>query len=128
MKLGRDVFVNSAIFGAVVGIAYWLSSRHPGGTVLLAAMMTAMTFAAAYMVVAERHANLSADRKEAAPKDAAGEDVGVFTSQTAWPPLAAAAVFLILLGAIWSPPLAAFGGLALLFVLWRLGAESNRRA
>jgi small-conductance mechanosensitive channel len=128
MKTGRSLFVSSAAFGLVVGAVYWLSSRHPAGTVLLGLMMLAMAFTAAYMFVAEANANLSADRKDATFEQSAGEDVGIFTAQTAWPFLAALAVFLMLLGMIWSPALAGAGFIALLLILWRLGAESNRRA
>ncbi len=128
MKIGRDVFINSAVFGILVAVTYWFSSRHPGGTLLLAFMAAAMSFLATYIYVSLRGARLGGDAPALTPAQAAGEHLGTFTTRTIWPALAAGALFLFIIGVLWSPFVAVFGFLALLLILWRLGAESNREA
>lgn len=126
MKAGRSVFINSAVFGVVVAVVYWLASRHPGGTLLLGFMAAAMIFAAGYMFVTEREANLAADKRDADYASTAGEDVGTFTVSTVAPFLAALTVWGLFVGLLWSPFLAAASFVLLLAVLAKLGAESNR--
>ncbi len=57
---------------------------------------------------------------------ARGEDLGVFTTRSAWPILLAFCVLVVLVGALWVPLLLFAGIAAMLLILWRLGAESSR--
>ncbi|MFN2528021.1 MAG: cytochrome c oxidase subunit 4 [Candidatus Baltobacteraceae bacterium] len=126
MKAGRSVFISSAVFSVIIAAVYWMSSHHPGGSILLGFMGAAMVFVAGFMFVVQREANLSSDRKSVDYKETAGMEVGTFTLQTVWPFLGAVALFTLIVGAVWSPFVAGIGFIALLFVLSRLGAESNR--
>lgn len=126
MKTGIGLFVSSAIFGVAIAVAYWFSSHHAAGTILLGLMGAALAFATIWAVLAEREAKLDGDDPQMAQAQAAGEDLGVFTTSSAWPILAACAALMMLLGMLWSPFLFGAGVLAMLLILWRLGAESAR--
>ena len=126
MKTGIALFVSSAAFGVLIATAYWLSSRHAGGTILLGLMATGLAFATLWAVLAERDADLSGDDPHMTQLQAGGEDLGIFTSSSAWPILMAASVAVTLCGTIWSVPLLIAGLAGISLTGWRLGAESAR--
>jgi hypothetical protein len=126
VKTFVSLFLSSAAFGIVIAVIYWISSRDSTGTLLLGLMATGLTFAAGYAILAEREANLDGDSKTVRNADVAGEDLGIYTSSSAYPILMALAVLTFLVGAVWSPFILFTGLLAILLILWRLGAESNR--
>jgi hypothetical protein len=126
MTVGRALFISGAAFASVIAIAYWISSRHPGGSILLGFMAAAMIFAAGFMFFAQREANLPADLKTVNFAEVAGEEIGTFTLSTLAPFLAALTVFGLLVGIVWSPFLAAVSLILLLLALGRLVRESNR--
>lgn len=127
MKTFVAFFAGSAIFGVVIGVAYWLIAHEEAtGTVLLGCMAAALAFTATYAVVAERNAGLPGDDSGESPEQAAGEDLGIFTSYSAWPILVAISSLAALVGMLWSPLIGFSGLIALLLCLWRLGAESAR--
>lgn len=126
MKTGVALFVSSTIFGAAIATAYWYSSHHWGGTLLLGFMAAALGFAAGWAVLAEREAQLDGDNPRMTQEQARGEDLGIFTSASAWPILAACSVLVMLLGLLFSPFMVVAGLLALVLVVWRMGAESAR--
>lgn len=126
MKTGVGLFINSALFGIAIATVYWFSSHHYAGTILLGLMATAFAFATVWSILAEREASLDGDDPQMQQSDAAGEDLGVFTTSSAWPILIACSALVMLLGAVWSPFLLYVGIAALLLILWRLGAESAR--
>lgn len=127
MKTTRAVFVNSAIFGAVVGTVYWLASHHIGGTILLGLMGAGAAFAAGMTYAAERNADLLGDRRDARPGDGAGTEIAVVTTTSVWPLVAALATFGVICGVMFAPLVAFAGGALLLVAIWRLVLESNRR-
>jgi hypothetical protein len=120
------MFVSSAVFGIVIAIAYWIVAREPLGVLFLGIMAAALFFAATYAVVAERDADLASDEPDADRAEAAGEDLGIFTTHSAYPILIALCILGGLIGIVWSPLLAVVCGIGLLLCLWRLGAESAR--
>ena len=126
MKTGVGLFTSSAIFGIVIATAYWFFSHDYAGVFLLGLMGAGLAFATIYAVIAEREADLDGDDPNLTQSRAAGEDLGTYTTASAWPILMACAVLVTLLGAIWFPFLLFAGIIAMLFILWRFGAESNR--
>jgi hypothetical protein len=127
MKTFVLFFGASAIFGAVTGLAYWfIAHEEATGTVLLGCMGAALAFTAAYAIVAEKSADLPGDDPAETPERAAGEDLGIFTSYSAWPILVAVSSLATLVGMLWSPLVGFSGLIALVLCLWRLGAESAR--
>jgi hypothetical protein len=126
MKTGISLFVSSAVFGILIATAYWFSSHHAGGTMLLGLMATGLAFATLWAVLAERDANLSGDDPHMTQRQAGGEDLGIFTSSSAWPILMAASVAVVLCGMVWSLPLLVVGLAGVALIGWRLGAESSR--
>jgi Flp pilus assembly protein TadB len=120
------LFVVSAAFGLAIGAAYWSVSREMAGTSLLAVMTTALCFAAAYAVVAERDARLAGDQPQPAESARTGEDLGIFTKYSHWPILIACCSLGALTGVLWSPFLAVASIVALVACLWHLGSESAR--
>lgn len=127
MKTFVGLFVSSAIFGIAIALTYHLTSHEFAGTLLLGMMAAALLFAAGYALLAEREADLDGDRNEPIAQ-AAGEDLGIYTTASSWPILMAFSVLVFLVGVVWIPFLAFAGLAAMLLVLWRLGAESNRVA
>lgn len=127
MKTFVRLFLSSAIFGIAIATAYWfIAHEEATGTALLGIMATALVFAASYALVAERDADLAGDRGSMQPADDSGEDLGVFTTESAWPILTAISITGALAGIVWSPVIAIVSGAAFALCLWRLGAESAR--
>jgi len=126
MKAFIALFFSSATFGAVAAIVYWFSSREIIGTLMLGLMALGLSFAAGYALLAERNAHLSGDEEAVQHKETAGEILGLFTKESAWPILLAFAILALLVGVVWSPFVAAPGLGAMLLILWRLSAESAR--
>jgi len=122
---GRRLFVSSAVFGIVIAVVYWFSTHNPDGTILLGLMATALVFAAGFMFFAEREACLVGDRDDALPAQAAGERLGVFTVASSWPIAIAFGAFLLLLGMVVLPALAAFGLVVMIVSILGLGRESR---
>ena len=125
MNTGRRLFVSSCVFGVCIALAYYWSSRDWTGTILLGLMATALLFAAGYMLLAQRHADLIGDRADAAPGDEAGVRIGVFTLRSAWPVVAAAGAFALLFGLVVSGAVAVAGFLIIAWALARLISESR---
>ncbi|HEX4013939.1 MAG TPA: cytochrome c oxidase subunit 4 [Candidatus Cybelea sp.] len=121
------LFAFAAAFGAVIAVVYWFVAHEEAtGTALLAVMATALAFAAAYAVVAERDARLEGDDPNQTPQTAAGDDLGIFTTNSPFPVLIALCTLALFTGLLWSPLLAVAGLAGMLLCFWRLGAESAR--
>lgn len=128
MKSFVGLCICSALFGLAIAIAYWwVAHAEVTGTLLLGIMAAALAFAASYAVLAERDAALDGDDPNTSNIASAGEDLGVFTTSSAWPILIAAAAALGLCGLLWSPLLGAAGFTLVILCLWRMGAESARQ-
>ena len=127
MKSVVGLFLCSATFGLVIAITYWwVAHAETTGTILLGVMTAALVFAASYAIIAERNAALDGDNATLTNEATAGEDLGVFSTSSAWPILIAASAAVGLCGIPWSPLLAAGGFAAVIIGLWRMGAESSR--
>lgn len=126
MKTFVGLFLSSAGFAAAAAIVYWYASHEYAGTFMLGFMFCALTFAAGYAMIAERNAHLAGDDPELDQKEAAGEDVGIFTKETAWPGLLAFSILWTFIGVVWSDFMIFTGLAAILLCLWRLAAESAR--
>jgi hypothetical protein len=128
MKSYVRVFSSSAIFGLAIVIIYWfVADREAAGTLLLGIMVIALLFATAYALTAERYAKPEGDDPDPDATKWTGDDLGVYTSQSAWPILVALSGAGILLGMLWSPLISALSVIAMILCLWRLGAESARQ-
>lgn len=126
MKTFVGLFGSSALFALIICIVYWFSSHEYAGTLFLGFMCCALAFAAGYALLAEREGGIAGDDGTLDQKDRAGEDVGIFTKESAWPPLLALSILWLFLGLIWSDFMIFTGLAAILLCLWRLGAESAR--
>ncbi len=126
MKTFVVLFICSALFGLSIGVAYWWVAHEITGTLLLGVMTAALAFAATYAMAAERDAHLDGDNPTITNEQTVGEDLGVFTTSSAWPILIAAGAALGLCGLPWSPLLAIVGFVVVILALWRMGAESAR--
>lgn len=127
MRSFVGLFGISAAFGCAVAIAYFFIAHEEGaGTALLGIMTAALTFAALYAVVAERDADLEGDYPNKRNEEVAGEDLGIFTTQTPYPILIAVSALAMMTGMLWSPLLGIAGLIGMLLCFWRLGAESSR--
>jgi hypothetical protein len=116
MMIALRLFVSSAAFTGVLGIAYWLTSHEPAGAVLLAFMTAALLVIAVYMFFAERNAGLFADRENATPAEARGERVGTFVLHSPAPFWIGLALMGLLMGLVVAPAAAGLGVIALLFL------------
>jgi hypothetical protein len=122
VTIGLRLFISSAVFGIVIAVAYWTTSREIIGTFLLGVMAFGLSFVAGYMIVAEREADLIGDKKEARIEDGAGELVGTYTIRSPLPLGTALAITCVFLGAVISPTIAILGilvtlGFGALFIL-----------
>ncbi len=126
MKTFVGLFLSSAAFGATASIVYWFASRDYAGTLMLGFMFCGLGFAGGYALFTARRSNLEGDDGMLQHKQAAGEDVGVFTKESAWPAALAFSILWFLVGLIWSDFMLFTGIAAMLLCLWRLGAESAR--
>ncbi len=113
MTTARGVFISSALFTAALAVAYWFVAHEPAGTMLLGFMSAALTTIAVYMFLAERDADLYADRPDATMRDAAGEHVGTFVTHSPAPFWIAVALSGIVLGLVVAPAAAGLGIIAL---------------
>ncbi len=127
MKSFVRLFAIAALFGLAIALTYWfVAHKEAAGTALLGFMATALALTAGYAVVAERDANLEGDKPDETPSEAAGVDIGVFTTKSSWPILVALCVLAMLAGALWAPLLGIAALVCLILCFWRLGAESAR--
>ena len=127
MKTFVGLFFSSTAFGVAILVAYWfVAHEETTGSILLALMTVALAFCAMYAIVAERNAHIDGDGEDLTPPDTAGEDLGVYTTHSAYPILLALSCLFMLLGLIYSPLLAFVAIVAIVLCLWRLGAESAR--
>ncbi len=125
MKTFIGLFGSSAAFAAAISIIYWFASHEYAGTLLLGFMCCALAFAAGYAMISERSAHLAGDEAQF-HKEAAGEDVGIFTKESPWPLALALSILWLFIGLVWSDFMIFTGLAAMLLCLWRLGAESAR--
>ncbi len=116
MKSAVVLFISSAIFAAVIDVAYWFIAHEPAGAMLLGFMAAALCVVAFYMIFAERDAALYADDKNATPAQAAGEHVGTYVTHSPIPFWVALAVGAVMLGLVVSPAAAGLGIIAMLFL------------
>lgn len=126
MKTFVALFASSALFAAAACVIYWFASHEFAGTMFLGFMCCALAFAAGYSMMAERDANLAGDDPQLQQKEAAGEDVGIFTKESPWPLVLALSILWTFVGLVWSDFMIFTGLAAMLLCLWRLGAESSR--
>lgn len=126
MKTFAGLFGSSAAFALAICIVYWFASHEYAGTLFLGFMCCALAFAAGYAMFFERDAHLAGDDSQLHQKEAAGEDVGIFTKETPWPVLLAFSILWLLLGIVWSDFMIFTGLAAILLCIWRLAAESAR--
>jgi hypothetical protein len=127
MRTFVAIFGVSAAFGAAIAIAYFFIAHEEGaGTALLGIMTAALTFATLYAIFAERDADLEGDCPVKTNEEIAGEDLGIFTTETPYPFLIAVCTLAMLTGMLWSPLLGIAGLIGILLIFWRLGAESAR--
>jgi hypothetical protein len=116
MMVALRLFLSSAAFSAALAIAYWLVAHEPAGTVLLGFMTAALLVIAVYMILAERNADLFADREDATPADARGERIGTFVLHSPAPFWIGVALAGLLLGLVVAPAAAGLGLIALCFL------------
>ena len=103
MKIAVRLFVSSMLFALAIAGAYLWSTRDIVGVVLLSMMAIAMIVVAGYIIVAEKEAHLASDAPGATPSDVAGESLGVFSVESYWPVIGAAATALMLVGVVFLP-------------------------
>lgn len=125
MRLVSALFVFASLFGLATATAYWFLSHEPAGAILLGFVGASMAFAAGYAFVAEREARVEGD-EQPAPRSSSGDDLGIFTSSSAWPILTALCAAVSLVSLLYSPLLCVLALVALLLCIWRMGAESAR--
>jgi hypothetical protein len=124
MKTAVKLFIIAATFGALIAIVYWIVSKEVIGTFLLGVMGAALLFAAGYIVIAEREANLAGDRPDAAVNEDAGTRIGAFLSSSSVPILSAIGAGTFLVGLVYSSGLAILGLAVLCAALGRGILES----
>lgn len=123
MKSTGVVYLAFAAFFAVIGVVYWFWSYEWAGTVLLLLMLVATALIGVYLLSRTRGPSPLADRTDAVPADAAGEEVGRYPDASVWPFVAGVAVFLVGLGFVFSIYVALPGVVLLAFVVVGMARE-----
>lgn len=125
MTTARGVFIVAALFTLTLTVSYWLVAHEPAGTTLLGFMTAALFTVAIYMFFAQREANLYADNPNATMREAAGEHVGTFVTQSPAPFWIGIALAAIVLGLVTAPAATGLGIIALLFLVALLIVRSR---
>ena len=115
MKVAIRILAGTAAFGLVVGAIYWFLSYEAAGTTLLLGLGIAPLILAVYVEREQARdrpedgSPLPEDLPDARPEDAAGEEVGSFPAESAWPIALAGASVLVLGGVVYGPALLVLG-------------------
>ncbi|MDQ2909282.1 MAG: cytochrome c oxidase subunit 4 [Candidatus Eremiobacteraeota bacterium] len=103
MKIGVILFLSSMTFGIVIATIYGVTTHDVSGIIFLGLMAVALAIVSLWIVVAEREAHLAGDQTDMDPADAAGEEVGVYSTESYWPILAALGMACVVLGVVFIP-------------------------
>lgn len=123
MKIASSVFLSSTLFGLVVALVYWFTTRENVGTVLLGLFTAGLSFVYGYFLVIRPKARVDGDEQRI-PAELAGETIGVFSTESPWPIVTALCIAALLIGIALHPMLAALALIALFVTLWQLVRES----
>lgn len=124
MTISLRVFALSMVFGIVVSVAYWFDTREAAGTILIGMMGIAFFWVTSYLRGTRKQTRYDGD-VERLPSDLAGEQIGVFSTESPWPITLALATAGLLLGIVLHPMLGVFAIVAVFIVLWQLVREST---
>ena len=128
MKVEWRLFGGGAAFFAVIANAYWLITREPAGTAMLAASVPAFAFVGLWLLFqSRRHGPRPEDDGGARVVDAA-EDLGYFPSSSAWPFVLSAGVVVLANGMVFGPPLAVIGVVLMTAGVFGYARESDQKA
>jgi cytochrome c oxidase subunit IV len=125
VKVGARIFIGTGVFGIVVGAIYWYVSSEAAGTTLLLAMGIAPLILAGYVLRRREREVPPEDRPDARPEDAAGEVVGSFPAESAWPIALAGSSVLVLGGLVYGPALLVLGCIGFAVCIVGLMRESR---
>lgn len=126
MKYLVRALCGTGVFAAAAAAAYWFVTDEIFGTVVLAIWSVSVLVAGIWLWRRGRAAEvrLAADTADVSHAAVAGEEVGRFQLESAYPLWFAAGVALTALGLVWSLYLAGCGVAVIGYVLWRLVRES----
>jgi hypothetical protein len=123
VKIATLVFLSSMLFGFIVALVYWVTTREPVGTFLLGLFGGGLAWDSGYLLVTRGRTSVDGD-SSLTPAQLAGERIGVFSIESRWPILLALATAGTLIGAVLHAMLGACSFLAMLWVIWRMVLES----
>ena len=125
MNVSARVFLGTAAFGLVLAAIYWLVSKEAAGTTLLLGLGIAPLILAGWVQLHRSAETAAEDRPDALPEDAAGEELGSFPAESAWPIALAGSSVLLLGGIVYGPALLLLGGLGAVLSAMGLMRESR---
>ena len=124
MKIATRVFISSMLFGAIVGLIYWFTTKDVTGTFLLGLFATGFLIVSAYLYLLRHETSVDGDESQA-PSELAGEQIAIISSESPWPPLLALSTWAFAVGVALLPVLGGIGALCFLFVTYQLVREST---
>jgi hypothetical protein len=125
VKTSVRFFVFAGAFGLVIGVIYWFLSYEQAGTVLLLLMGVAPLVIAGYLLVYAYRKLWAEDRPDASPEDAAGDELGHFSTGSLWPLIMAIGVVVGVEGFVYGRWFLIFGGLVFVAAMVGLMQESH---
>lgn len=124
MKIATRVFVSSMLFGTIVGLLYWFTTKDVTGTFLLGLFATGFLIVAAYLYLLRNEASVDGD-EAVPPAELAGEQIAIISSESPWPFLLALCTWAFAVGVALLPVLGGIGALGLVVVAYQLVRESS---
>ena len=125
MKVAVRILLGSASFGLGIALIYWIVSAEAAGTALLVSFGIAPMILAGWVLLQRTPEDLPEDRPDADGREAAGEVIGSFPSESVWPIALAGASVLLLGGLVYGSALLVLGLLGLAVSVVGLMRESR---
>jgi hypothetical protein len=117
--------IGAGLFGAFVAVVYWILAEEQAGFAMLLLMGVAATMVGVYLIWKMGRVKRFEDDDEATQAEAAGQQVGRFSSGSIWPIVMGLSLVLATQGLVFGLWLGLFGGTLFVWAMVGLMLESR---
>jgi len=125
VKTEPRFLIGAGAFGAFVAVVYWILAHEQAGFAMLLLMGVAATMVGVYLLWKMGRVKRFEDDTEATQAEAAGQEVGRFSSGSIWPIVMGLALVLATQGLVFGLWLGLFGGTLFVWAMVGLMLESR---